>query len=122
MSKFMKLIKLEGFMKSEFEPNFDFYEIFEKHGLYSGRIISGTKSGPEGHVCVFNGNVVVENGGKIWYGDLDVTAEFDTLKEIADEIGQDLYILREHDARFDKENAGIVYWKKHAVTVIKCNK
>jgi len=115
----MKLIKLEGFMKSEFEPNFDFYEIFEKHGLYSGRMISGTKSGPEGHICVFNSNVVVENGGKIWYGDLDVTAEFDTLKEIADEIGQDLYILREHDARFDNENAGIKYWKKNAVTVIK---
>ena len=126
MNKFMKLVKLEGFMKSEFEPNFDFYEIFENHGLYSGRMLSGSKSGyfsqhPKNTV-VFNGNVVVENGGKIWYGDLDVTKEFDTLKEIADEIGQDLYILREHDARFDKENAGIKYWKKNAVTVIKCKK
>jgi len=122
----MKVFKLSGFLKSEFEPNFDFYEIFENHGMHSGRMLSGSKSGyysqhPDNTV-VFNGNVVVENGGKIWYGDLDVTLEFDTLKEIADEISQDLYILREHDARFDNEKAGIVYWKEHAVTVIKCKK
>jgi hypothetical protein len=117
----MDIINLSGFLKSEFEPNFNYYAIFENHGLYPGRMISGTKTAPAGHVAVFNGNIVVENGGKIWYGDLDITKEFDQLKEIADEIGQDLYILREHDARFDNENAGIVYWKKHAVTVIKCN-
>ena len=120
--KFNKIVKLENFMKSEFEPNFDFYEIFEKHGLRAGRMISAHKTAPEGHTAVFNGNVVVEKGGKIWYGDLDITASFDKLKEIADEIGQDLYILREHDARFENEDAGFKYWKEHAVTVIKCKK
>jgi hypothetical protein len=111
-----------GPIKSEFEPDIDYYEIFEKHKLYPGRMISGSKSAPEGHVAVFNGNIVTEKAGKIWYGDLDITLEFDQLKEIADEIGQDLYILKEHDARFENEEAGIKYWKKHAVEIIKCKK
>jgi len=107
----MNILNLRGFLKSEFKPesDFDYYEIFEKHKLYSGRMISGSKSAPEGHVVVFNGNIITEKAGKIWYGDLDVTLDFDQLKEIADEIKQDLYILREHDARFDNENVGFDY-------------
>ena len=122
MNKFMKLVKLEGFMKSEFEPTMDFYEVFQRHGLYPGRMISGGKTAPKGHVAVFNSNIVIEKHGKIWYGDINITLERDKLQAVANELCRDLYILREHDARFDKENAGIVYWKKHAVTVIKCNK
>jgi len=110
------------FQKSEFEPTTDYYEIFEKHGLYPGRIISAYKESPEGHVVVFNGNVVTEKAGKIWFGDLNITLEFDKLKEIADEISEDLYIVREQDARFEKENIGFKYWKEHAVEIIKCKK
>ena len=109
-------------MKSEFEPT-SYYEIFEKHGFYPGRLLSGSKSGYHNqypnNTVVFNGNIITEKAGKIWYGDIDVTLEFDQLKEIADEIGQDLYILREMDARFENENAGFDYWKENAVTVIK---
>jgi len=107
---------------SEFIAPVDYVAIFEAHGLPIGRYISSGKSAPKGHIAVFNGNVITEKAGKIWFGDLDVTASFDTLKNIADEIGEDLYIVRESDARFDNENAGFKYWKNNAVTVIlaKC--
>ena len=122
----MKIFKLTGFMKSEFVPNEEraqeIYVIFEKHGLRGGRMISAHKSAPKGHVAVFNGNIVTETAGKCWYGDIDITASFDVLKDIADEIGEDLYILREMDARFENENAGMKYWKEKAVEIIKSNK
>ena len=110
-------------MKSEFEPNYNYHEIFQKHKLYPGRMISGSKSEyynqhPDNNI-VFNGNIITKKEGKIWYGDLDITLEFDQLKEIADEIKQDLYILRESDARFDTENAGFKYWKENAIAIIK---
>ena len=107
-------------MKSEFEPTFDFYEVFYKHGLRAGRMISGSKRAPEGHVAVFNGNIVIEKHGKIWYGDLNLTLEREKLQAIANELCRDLYILREHDARFDNEDAGMKFWKSKAVDVILC--
>ena len=46
---------------------------------YNGRMISGSKSGysrtHKKNLAVFNANVCTENG-KIWYGDLDVTIEY----------------------------------------------
>jgi len=121
----MTIFNLFGFMKIEetdAHVQIDYYEIFKKHGLYLGRYISSSKAALKGHVAVFNGNIVTEKAGKIWYGDLDITLEFDQLKEIADEIGQDLYILEEYNARFNKENAGFKYWKENAIEIIKCKK
>ena len=120
----MKIFKLTGFMKSEFEPNFDFAEIFESHGLHMGRMISGSKSGyhsqHQANLVVFNGNIIIEKHGKIWFGDIDITLEREKLQAIANELNRDLYILREHDARFENENAGMKYWKQNAVDVILC--
>lgn len=79
-------------------------KIFEKHKLYCGRMIAGSKRGPAGHVCVWNANVVIKSRGKVWYGDLDITKEGDKLKKIAEEIGEPLYVLREKDCRFDTES------------------
>jgi len=124
----MKIFNLKGFMKSEFKPKdgFDYYKIFLKHGFLYGRMISGSKSGYSGrnpeNIIVFNGNIITKAHGKIWFGDIDVTKDFDKLKEISNEIKQDLYILREHDARFENEDAGFKYWKKHAVEIIRCKK
>jgi hypothetical protein len=123
--KFVK-IELKGFLKSEFEPTQDFYEVFERHGLRAGRMVGGSKSGywdkyPD-NLVVFNGNVVIEKHGKIWYGDLDVTREEDKLQAVANELSRTLYILSEHDARFENENAGMKYWKKNAKAVIKPQK
>jgi len=121
-----KILKLTGFWPSEFKSKPDYDAVFIRHELHMGRMVGGSKSGyfnkHPNNVVVFNANIVSKGGGKIWYGDLDVTLDFDKLKEIADELKEDLYILREHDARFDKENAGFKYWKEKAVEVIKTSK
>jgi len=67
-----------------------------------GRMMSGNKRGPKGHICYWNANIIVE-GKKVWYGDLDMTADKKSLQKIANEIGKPLYILTEHMARFDNE-------------------
>lgn len=79
-------------------------EVFEKHKLYCGRMISGSKRSPEGHFCVWNANLVIKSVGKIWFGDLNIMKDGKNLKKIAAEIGETLYILHESDARFGTEN------------------
>jgi hypothetical protein len=79
---------------------------------YCGRMISGSKSFysaafPD-HVIVFNGNICTKTKGKIWYGDLDITKDEEKLKQFASLVGEDLYILREMDARFENEKAPLL--------------
>jgi hypothetical protein len=81
--------------------------IFENEELFSGRMLSFSKSGyrdkfPDNEVY-FNANIFVLGEGKIWYGDIDVTKEKEQLENVAREIGKDLYILREMDGRFENE-------------------
>jgi hypothetical protein len=72
---------------------------------FSGRMISASKSnGPKGHVCVWNANVCIKSAGKIWYGDIDLTADIESIKALAVEKGEDVYVLREMDARFQTQN------------------
>lgn len=83
-------------------------KIFTERGFLNGRLISGSKSfyrekNPDNEVY-FNANIFVLGEGKIWYGDIDVTLERESLEEIAREIGKDLFILRESDGRFQNEN------------------
>jgi hypothetical protein len=122
----MKIFRLFGHMPSEFKTQKDIGDLFNRYELMPGRMISGSKSyyrdSYPDHTVVFNGNIVTKKRGKIWYGDLDVTLDFDNLKGVADELGEDLYILREMDARFDNENAGFKYWKSKAIAIIKCKK
>lgn len=68
-----------------------------------GRMISASKIGPKGHVCVFNANVCSKSRGKFWFGDLDLMADAAELEKLAAEEGEDIYVLREMDARFDSE-------------------
>jgi len=79
-------------------------ELFRKHKLSCGRMVSADKHAPTGHNCVWNANVITATQGKVWYGDLDITKDGSKLKEIAATIGETLYVLREHDCRFDTEN------------------
>ena len=79
-------------------------ELFRSKGLYCGRISSFSKSSPEGCKCVFNANVISPSRGKIWYGDLNLTKEGKKIKKIAEGMGETLYVLKEHDCRFDHEN------------------
>lgn len=75
--------------------------------LREGRMIALSKSGyrtqfPD-HVIVFNANIFTRSGGKIWHGDLDVTTDGDALKAMAAKQGEELFILRESDGRFERE-------------------
>lgn len=76
---------------------------------FPGRMISGSKSDYDrahpGNVVVFNANVCTRSHGKIWYGDLDVTKDEAMLKALAGALGEDVFVLREHDARFETEAA-----------------
>lgn len=68
-----------------------------------GRMISGNKTSPKGHICVWNANICVKSRGKIWFGDLDLMTDAAELMRLATETGEDVYVLREHDARFMNE-------------------
>jgi hypothetical protein len=59
------------------------------------------------NLVVFNGNVCTDDG-KIWYGDLDITKDEDKLTELASKLGCRIYVLREHDGRFDNEDAPLL--------------
>jgi len=110
---------------SEFEADPDCYVLFATNGLMLGRMIAASKSTycqeHQGELVIFNANVLTKTHGKIWYGDLNVTLDFDKLKDIADKIGEDLYILMEGDARFGYEKKPIEQLLSRARTVIKCN-
>jgi hypothetical protein len=91
-----------------------------------GRLLSYSKSiyrqtYPE-HEVYFNANIFIHPGLKVWYGDLDITLDKNTLSEIAKELKTDLYILREMDGHFNVFGPEAVEWenlKDKAVQVIK---
>lgn len=83
-----------------------------------GRMISGNKKCPQGHICVFNANICTASKGKIWFGDLDLTKDKEALIEMAKEEGENIYVLREYDARFENEETPKI---DQAVAVINTN-
>ena len=83
--------------------NTTIFESFNKRKLSCGRMISAHKTSPPGHFCVWNANIVTKSSGKLWFGDLNITKEGSLLKEIAAEVGETLYVLRESDCRFGTE-------------------
>lgn len=73
---------------------------------WPGRMISQSKSSfrerhPD-HAAVFNANVCVE-AGKIWFGDLDLTIDEPVLVELASQLSERIFVLRELDGRFKNE-------------------
>lgn len=84
--------------------------LIEKIG-WPGIIISGSKSGYRSHypdnIVVFNANVVIDDIGKVWYGDIDITKSLPQLKECSKVIGKPLYIFHEMDYRFENEKLSI---------------
>jgi hypothetical protein len=118
-------IDLEGIIPSEFREDPNCYVIFATNGLMMGRMIAPSKAQyckeHQGELVIFNANILTKTHGKVWYGDVNITLDFDNLKNIADQLGEDLYILMEGDARFGYENAPIDSLIAKARTVIKCN-
>jgi len=97
----------------------EYVKIFEKHGLIISRMISGSKTGYTkkypNNLVIFNANVIIKSVGKIWHGDLDLTYDALILKQIADELGEPLYVLYEMYARFGNENRPVEELIKEAV-------
>lgn len=78
----------------------------------TGRMISGSKSlyrrAHPDHTVVFNANLCTA-GGKFWYGDLDITLDQERLQELADTIGETVYVLYESDGRFENEGRPLLH-------------
>jgi hypothetical protein len=71
-----------------------------------GRMISGSKSGyrqrfPH-NLTVFNANLCTESE-KIWWGDIDLTFDYEKLEILANAIDKKIYVLYEMDGRFENE-------------------
>jgi len=86
----------------------DISRAFIDNKLTIGRVLSMSKTSyqdkyPGNHV-LFNANIFVLGEGKVWYGDIDITRDFDALHNIAVQIGKTLFILREMDGRFENES------------------
>lgn len=54
------------------------------------------------NLTVFNGNVCTTDG-KVWYGDIDITEDEEKLNDLSKKLGETIYVLYEHDARFENE-------------------
>lgn len=74
-----------------------------------GRMLSGSKldyiQRYPSNLAVFNANICTKKDGKIWYGDLDLNRDQDDLLLLAKTINQEVFVLREMDGRFSRENA-----------------
>ena len=106
-----KTIKLAGEYPSDFKSSSSVQEIqqvFEAYKFYTGRMIGGSKSGYSSQhpdeLIVFNANILMPGYGKVWYGDLNLTADYSVLKDIAKSLNTTLYVLWESDGRFGEEN------------------
>ena len=106
-----KTIKLAGEYPSDFKPSVSVQEVqqfFNAHSFHNGRMIGGSKTGyrnmhPD-DLIVFNANVLMKDIGKVWHGDLNLTADYLVLKDIAKSLNTTLYVLWESDGRFGDEN------------------
>lgn len=86
----------------------DIQKIFKAYNFFDGRMIGGSKSfyckeHPD-DLIVFNANVVMPEFGKVWYGDISITLDGESLKEIAKCLDTILYVTDEMSARFGNEN------------------
>ena len=107
-------IKLVGEYPSDFKSSASvqkIQQVFEAYKFYNGRMIGGSKSGyrnmhPD-DLIIFNANVLMPGYGKVWYGDLNLTEDYLVLREIAQNLNTELYVLRESDGRFGEEDKPI---------------
>ena len=80
---------------------------FREHSLTMGRMIGYSKSeyraANPGNDVLFNANIFVLGEGKVWWGDIDITKDYDKLEKIASELGKDIFILKELAGRFENE-------------------
>jgi hypothetical protein len=74
-----------------------------------GKMVGGSKSiyryDNPSNLVVFNANVFTKEHGKIWYGDLDVTKEIQSIKDLAKDLGTSVFVLYESEGRFGAEDS-----------------
>lgn len=96
----------------------DIETILNETGFISGRMISWSKSGyvknNPGNEVYFNARLCVLGEGAIWWGDLDLTKDRETLNNISVEIGKKLYVLRESDT-FDGVSDNLILTRAVAI-------
>lgn len=86
----------------------------------SGRMISFSKTRyreahPE-HLALFNGNICLSPGRKVWHGDLDLTKDEPLLHDLARRTGTIVYVLYEQDGRFENADAPLIAEAVYSVT------
>lgn len=79
-------------------------EMLGHYGKMIGHSKSGYMNNNDKNLVVFNANICIKENGKIWYGDIDVTEEQEKLELLAVQLGTDVFVLRETDARFENED------------------
>jgi hypothetical protein len=77
-------------------------EILGANGALLGWSKSDYWKEHQGDIIVFNGNVCTKTD-KLWWGDLNVTLSRDKLQKLANELGEEVYVLSEQNARFEYE-------------------
>ena len=84
-----------------------------------GRMISASKSSYRdqhpAHVAIFNANVCIASG-KIWFGDLDLTLDEPQIRELADSLDEQVFVLSEADGRFKHEAEPLLGQALYSVT------
>jgi hypothetical protein len=91
--------------------------VIEEHLGLPGRMVSGSKSSYRrrhpSRLVAFNANLLIE-GEKVWWGDIDVTADEKALVAIAGSLDADVRVLYELDGRFRNEKEPkrerFLYW------------
>lgn len=84
-------------------------QVATKHLGWCGRLLSWSKSEYRKehptHRVFYNANVYTIVDGtaiKLWYGDVDLTADQSTLQALVDELGKSIYITFEQPYRFEE--------------------
>lgn len=102
---------------TEFKPK-PATDVFDAVGLARGRRF-GSKSGyrkmNQRHFFVPNANVFCRSHGKVWWGDLDLWRDARRLEQAAQQLRCRLFVLQEHDGRFDKAELPLSEVREQAV-------
>lgn len=49
------------------------------------------------NIVIPRANILTKERGRIWWGDIDITSEMNDLKQLAKDLNEELWILREMD-------------------------
>ena len=77
--------------------------VVHNYKLWFGHTIPEYKNSPVDTTCIYNAIVVTRSQGNVWYGDISIANDGNTLRKIASEVGEPLYVLHETDYKVDGE-------------------